>query len=324
MLLQAKRYASMAKRLHAKVTESVRKHNVRLRSSTQDGQSGKVLYIVYTGAQFYSTRAKWIMETWGARMPVIDIVFVGDKPPTAADTQAIRDATVHVTGCHPHDHWEGMCCKLAEAALLAQQLMKSSGAFEWSYLVDDDVYVRPDAMSAYLAQHSDDSDGGLVFGWFGCRTDKCQGGLCGGGGYAANLAAMTAVVGDSPATFLKEQMKNCHMCQGWADVAMAMIFHEKGLRTKHLLGANGWRMSKTCFDQALTEREPLMYHYIKTEAQMKFLNTLFTTNGESAPVPLDGQMRCAAYNGGMHCAPSLQLSDLPWDPIESDPRQCLF
>jgi len=322
VLLQVERYAQMAQRVQAKVTESVRKHAVRLQSSANNGRSGKVLYVVYTGAQLYSTRAKWIMETWGAQVPASDIIFVGDKPPTDVDLQALRGATVHETACNAHDHWEGMCCKWAEGTLLTQQLMKSTGAFEWAYLVDDDVYVRPDAMRTYLAQQKDAGRGGRVFGLFGCHTDKCKDGLCGGGGYAADLAAMTAIVGDSPLKFVKNQMKNCHKCEGWADVALAMIFHKKGLITEHLPGANGWRNSKTCFDEGLVKREPLMYHYIKTEGQMKFLNELFATSGELAPFLHDNQTRCANYTGRTHCSPSSQLDDLPWDPVMSDLNQC--
>jgi len=320
VFLQLEQYTPIAKRLHTKVTEFVRKHAVRLQNSTQDGRSGRVLYVVYTGAQFYSTRAKWIMRTWGARVPASDIIFVGDTPPTDSDLQALRGATVHTTACHPLDHWQGMCCKWAEAALLAQQLMKSSGTFKWSYLVDDDVYVRSDAMGAYLARQSDASIDGLVFGRFGCGTQKCSGGLCGGGGYAANLAAMNAVVGDSPVTFVKDQMKQCHRCEGWADVAMAMIFRERGLRTENLPGANGWLNSKTCFDQELAHGEPLMYHYITRPGQMKFLNALFTTGGTSAPVAHDKQMFCAAFNGTMHCA--RRSSQLPWNLETSDPNKC--
>mmetsp|Transcript_100326 Transcript_100326/g.259479 ORF Transcript_100326/g.259479 Transcript_100326/m.259479 type:complete len:402 (+) Transcript_100326:41-1246(+) len=314
-------HALTARRVQAHIAKTIQSHAAQSQAYDEEIRSSKVLYIVYTGSQFYSTRAKWIMDTWGNRLQATDLVFIGDKPPTEMDKKALRGATVHLTGCRPHSHEEGMCCKLAEAALLANKLMQLSGAFEWSYLVDDDAYVRPDAMGNYLAQQSHADSGGLVFGLFGCTTNKCHDGLCGGGGYAADTAAMAALVGDNATAFLTEEMQNCKTCDGWADMALSTIFQDRGLETRHLSGANGWRLKKPCFDKELVDatsgEEPLMYHYIKTEAQMKLLDALFTAHGTTVPSPPDEQNRCAAYLGNVQCAESMKTENLPWDVTSS-------
>jgi len=302
-------------------------HGGRQREGAVPGRdAASVLFVVYSGAQFYTTRVRWIMETWGRDLPLANLVFIGDRPAAGPEAEAaLRGATVHVTACQQNSHEEGMCCKLAEAAILASHMMQQSpGAFDWAYLVDDDVYVRPGTLTKFLAlQRPPVNASGRVLGNFDCVTDACKGGLCGGSGYAADASAVPVLVGSDAAGFLSEQMQNCQKCGRWADVGLSRFFYERPLELRPLYGTYANRLRKPCFDDSLTnlEHEPLMYHYIKSESQMQFLHKLFLdSNGfsaSSAPPPLlqlaaRGQL-CATFHGSQHCAPLTDAGDAPWD-----------
>eukprot|EP00932_Pfiesteria_piscicida_P007019 SRR837773.17003.p3 GENE.SRR837773.17003~~SRR837773.17003.p3 ORF type:complete len:100 (-),score=30.91 SRR837773.17003:189-443(-) len=81
-----------------------------------------------------------------------------------------------------------MCCKLAEAAMLAKALTEQHGEYEWVFLSDDDVYLRPAALSEFLQREKPTGDRGVVLGHFACvdKAGKCDHGLC---GVAATLRA---------------------------------------------------------------------------------------------------------------------------------------
>jgi len=311
-------YASTAEALEVAVADTLQRHAAHHRHQREEPW-GQVLFVVYSGSQFYTTRAKWIMETWGHNLPLANLVFVGDSPAVGpAAATALRGATVHVTACQPHSHQEGMCCKLAEAALLASGIMRQNGAFGWAYFMDDDAYVRPGAMSRHLLSQGPSTGSGLVLGIFGCTTDACQDGLCGGGGYAADAKAVSTLVGSDARAFLQDQLRSCDKCSGWADVALSRLFYDRALEVRHLEGVHGWRLKKPCFDDSLTdmEHEPLMYHYITSETQMQLLHMLFTAS-TSATVALVSQLareeRCATFRGSEQCSASANAADMPWD-----------
>uniref|UniRef100_A0A7S4PWH5 Fringe-like glycosyltransferase domain-containing protein n=1 Tax=Alexandrium monilatum TaxID=311494 RepID=A0A7S4PWH5_9DINO len=254
-------------------------------SAAERARHGGVLYVVYSDSRFYDTRLRWVLETWGGGLPTSALLVIGD-----AAAPASLGAHVHRTRCPPHSHEEGACCKYAEAVILARKLLQRDPSFSWAYFTDDDAYIRTDAMGRALARQPDADDGrGMVLGNFGCANETCVGGLCAGGGYAASAVALRRLVdGGDAGAFLAEQMQNCAKCGRWADLAMTQIFQARGIREEGLPGLNGWQLDKNCFDRSLesADGEPLMYHYVRSRAQMQFLYRLFAQHNETAAASL--------------------------------------
>eukprot|EP00403_Amphidinium_massartii_P035953 CAMPEP_0178436722 /NCGR_PEP_ID=MMETSP0689_2-20121128/34588_1 /TAXON_ID=160604 /ORGANISM="Amphidinium massartii, Strain CS-259" /LENGTH=417 /DNA_ID=CAMNT_0020058831 /DNA_START=29 /DNA_END=1278 /DNA_ORIENTATION=+ len=245
-------------------------------------QHSEVLFVIYSDSLFYGTRLQWIKDTWAHNVPGghSNLVIVADRLPTAEEN--LLDMDVHGTKCPEHSHWEGACCKYAEAVILAHTKMQSNPALQWAYFTDDDAYVRPDALAAALLAQRE--PGAAALGNFGCGTDGCPIGLCAGGGYAGSRSAIAAMVGASPSQFLAEQMQSCSKCGSWADVALSQVMLQRGVRWQEQSGLYGWKLPKAEFDASLaaatgtnTSVEPLMYHYIRTKSQMQFLHDLFST-----------------------------------------------
>jgi len=271
---------------------------------------GRVLYIVYSDSDFYATRVQWILKTWAGQVPPDSLVIIGDAEPKEPVA-----ATVHSTRCPAHSHWEGACCKYAEAVVLAQKLMKMDRSFQWTYFTDDDAYVRVGQMENALVSQQPPVAGthGLILGNFGCVAKGCLPGLCAGGGYAASSAAVDRLVNNNVQAFLGEEMQNCARCDRWADIALSQIFHRRGLEMRPLPGLNGWEMSKPCFEKDLTsENGPLMYHYINSWGQMDLLHRLFLPPPQVSDVALRGNTilgeTCVQFRGNRQCC----IDECPW------------
>mmetsp|Transcript_27599 Transcript_27599/g.53252 ORF Transcript_27599/g.53252 Transcript_27599/m.53252 type:complete len:350 (-) Transcript_27599:59-1108(-) len=275
---------------------------------------GKVLYMVYSDSNFYKTRLDWILQTWVAQLPSNSLMVIGDAAPK--EPMAVN---VHSTSCPAHSHWEGACCKYAEAVILAQKMMKKDRTFKWAYFVDDDAYVRTSALEHALDSQQPEGEHGVLFSNLGCAAHgKCHG-MCCGGGYAASFNALTEAVGDSPENFLQKQMNYCSDCERWADIALTQVYKEQGTEMKPLAGLNGWKLSKSNFDKSLQvgQPEPLMYHYIGSWNQMDMLHRLFhpTPGQATASADADTQTRrCVEYRGNKQCAVSATAADSPWNP----------
>jgi len=285
---------------------------------------GRVLYVVYSDSHFYGTRVKWILNTWAGQLPRDALVIIGDAEPTEPVA-----ATVHATRCPAHSHWEGACCKYAEAVVLAQKLMKMDRSFQWTYFTDDDAYVRAGQMENALVSQLPPIAGkhGLVLGNWGCVAKGCQAGLCAGGGYAASFAAVESLVRDNVQAFLGEQMKNCGRCERWADIALSQMFYQRNVEMRPLSGLNGWEMSKSCFEKDLASGNgPLMYHYIRSWNKMELLHRLFRPTPQISAVGLPANKalgeECVDFHGNRQCAASDSPQDCPWIPPEAGAVEC--
>jgi len=271
-----------------------------------------MLFMVYSDSAFYQSRMKWVLDTWASKVPKSSIMVVGDK---LDKTLGMR---MHATMCPAHSHWEGACCKYAEAVIKARELLLEDPAIQWVYFTDDDAYIRPEAMKETLPKY-DDTVSGVALGNWGCQTDKCSGGLCAGGGYAANRAAVISLVGNSSANFLREQMQNCNKCNKWADVALTQAIEARNIKKVAIPGLYGWALKKELFDQSLAPNgpQPLMYHYIRTQQQMEFLHNLFG-NQNTTEKSLKHQLAttapdaCATFQGLTQCASSVYPGSVPW------------
>jgi len=289
-----------------------------------DPAPAKVLYVVYSDSSFYNTRLRWLRETWGATLASDELMIIGDGE---ADPEL--GLRVHSTRCPPHSHWEGACCKYAEAIIEARDAFERDSRLQWVYFSDDDAYVRTDAMAEALAIAELEASAsapvdraGLVFGNWGCQTETCQSpSLCAGGGYAADRRAVMTLVGDSAADFLTDQMRNCRKCERWADIALTGIMQERHLVMRSLAGLFGWRLTKVDLDKSMADErdEPLMYHYIRTDNQMRLLHAVFApqANGtrSSAEEPQDEEARrarCLTFRHTRRCSLSSKMQDCPW------------
>lgn len=250
-----------------------------------------MLFVLYSDSNFYDTRLRWVMDTWGSKMLNGTIVAIGDSAAPESLPLPVRE-----TQCPTHSHEEGACCKYGEAVIEAGRRMQLDPSLAWAYFIDDDVYARPQAVARALgdqqgASAPSDAPNGVVRGYFMCgsATEEgpvCTEGLCGGGGYAADRRAIAAMLSDGPAVFLQKQMDNCKKCNRWADLAVSQFAADKNITKRDLPGAYGWTMKKAEFDKSLERGspEPLMYHYIQSEQQMSFLHSLFepTRSGDEA------------------------------------------
>jgi len=298
-------------------------------------EAGKVLYSVYSDALFYGTRLSWIMKTWGQRVPKRALSVVGDKP--LGDELPFKDSVrFEATECPQGSHWEGACCKYAEAVIKAHEVMQQEPSFEWAYFTDDDAYVRPEMIAEALEQKKK-ADGGdahgdhaVVYGIFGCATKSgCQG-LCAGGGYAASRRAVELMVKDDEEAFMREQMQMCQKCDRWADQALTGVMDERGIAHREIEGLYGWPLSTADFRGSLKGElpAPLMFHYIRTEHQMEFLDKLFSSTEpgyfdgvghqfDSAPASTKKNSKgeevpCFSYDGNYACVISNRPEDAPF------------
>lgn len=232
-----------------------------------------VLLIVYSDSHFYNTRLKWAKDTWIKQVDPAHLVVIGDA--AAGPDFGVQ---VHETKCPPHSHWEGACCKYAEAVIEANKRMQQDPSLGWVYFLDDDTYLRPATLATQLAKLSPSPGHGRVAGYWGCGSSG-KDGLCAGGGYAADREAISRMVNESPADFLREQMSYCSTCGQWADIAMSQIIKNRtSIDVEFIPGVYGWKLNKDDFYLSLHSSEPVLYHYMTNEAEFQFLHTLF---GES-------------------------------------------
>lgn len=281
----------------------------------------RVLFVIYSDSQFYDTRLKWVHDTWASTWPASNILVIGDKPQERTEGQL----EVLATQCPPHSHWEGACCKYAEAVVEADRRLAQDPTFKWAFFSDDDAYLRPGAFQVELSLHPKSQGPGSVVGTWGCGTELCPNGLCAGGGYGASSEALRALVGASSAGFLREQMRHCQRCDRWADVALSRIFDDRGLERRPQPGLYGWKLSKEQFDQTLADAEhpPLLYHYIQTKDQMEVLDALFRGPANATRAELvsraaawgfddDQTYRCATFGRTAACARGASENFTPW------------
>jgi len=276
-------------------------------------RKAKVLYVVYTDSAFYDTRVQWIRNTWARKVDQNSLVAIGDVP---ASNKGIA---IRGTKCPVHSHWEGACCKYAEAVIEAEKILSQDPSYEMVYFIDDDAYVVPQNMESELGQLlPDTTPSGSVFGIWGCAAKECVLGLCGGGGYGATSRAVKSLVGQSAANFLREQMNNCNKCDKWADLALAQCFDARKINKVKLDRTYGWRLKKDDFDKSL-KTKPLLYHYIQQQNQMYALDKIFAKQVAAklqvgSLVEFDPK-RCVKYQSEPVCFHTDNPLDLPWDTL---------
>jgi hypothetical protein len=266
----------------------------------------EVLFSVWTDSKFYDTRLTGILRTWGKELPRERFMAVSDKKRVSVRGDE-PGTQVEETRCPPHSHWEGACCKWAEGVILAHKRMERNPTLKWAFFSDDDVYLRPAAVASSLRSY--ETDHPLALGIFGCNTASGCAGLCGGGGFAMNRAAVKRLANEDPVTFLKEEMGYCSRCERWADQAISMIWRDKGVEMRQLPGLHGWKMKDTDFQKQLNNGSPnLLFHYQPNINQMEALHELFT--GEKLLAVEDGP--CAEFEGRRACAASGNPEDTPF------------
>lgn len=273
-----------------------------------------VLFSIWTDSLFYDTRLAGILETWGKEIPPERFMAISDKRRNAPPNSTLPGTHVVETRCPAHSHWEGACCKWAEGVINAQEKMMQNPALKWAFFSDDDVYLLPGPVAAALREHdraeaaAGKANHPQALGIFGCNTPTgCQG-LCGGGGFAMNRAAVQRLAGGDPAAFLNEEMQQCGKCQKWADQAISMIWKDKGVEMQQLPGLNGWIMKEDDFKTVLGRGGNLLFHYEKNPHQLEALHEIFT--GQKMLKEEKGP--CVEYQGRKVCAASSNPGDVPF------------
>jgi len=293
----------------------------------------KVLFVIFSSAKFYDTRVVWMLDMWAKKLPSSQLVIIGDGDASAHLQDRVN---IHRTRCNVHeDHSMGIACKYAEAIVVAQTMMWNQPELEWVYLADDDSYIRGAQLEQALLNQrpSHPLDRGVVLANFGCVAGNCLDLLCGGPGYGANRWAIELMAGD-PAGFVQEMMQNSQGCAvdnskgPWGDGGLAEVINDRGIERRTLDGVYGWMMDKSCLEYSLeSEKEPLLYHMIRSRPQMEFLQRLFSSveeqTGSSVPpgsnTALEGLGGCVEFHGNVQCAASRADEDRPW---QKGPAKC--
>jgi len=287
-------------------------------SGAVDGMES-VLFTVWTDSNYYDTRLKGILQTWGKKIPAHRFMAVSDK---RRGTPGKRDpgSLVEETDCPPHSHGKGACCKWAKGLQFAQQRMEQNPLLNWAFFADDDVYLRTDAIASMLKSH--DTEKPVALGIFRCQDaqrncppGKEPTGLCGGGGVAMNRAAMAFLAtGDKAGWLMEQEMNHCKKCGNWADIALSMVLKERGIEMRNVEGLHEQLLEEHAFREELTHGKPrLGYHYESHVNQLLMLHELFT--GEKLLSEQNGP--CADFKGRRACAFSHHPKDVPFRLAQS-------
>lgn len=278
---------------------------VQTNLETTQPSNGSTLFVLISDSNDYNTRLKWIGDTWGKDLIPSSIVAIGDAQKMDSSTKL----PVQSTRCPAHTH-DGACCKEAEAVIAAYEMLQKDPKFSWAYVVDDDAYVRPEQLEdrlKWITPKGPDNKGMLV-GLQGCSTPACPNGLCGGGGHALSREALTSLIDGSPAKYLKQHMTTCDLCGMYGDVTVGTMVAKAGVDVSVLDGLNGWFMDSPTFHSVLHRAyEPIMFHYMKTEGQFRFLHGLFNDKSEMKAV---NGPHCATYKNHTEC--TSEFSAVPW------------
>jgi len=271
----------------------------------------EVLFTVFTDSLFYDTRLAGILSTWGRQTSPGSFVAISDKKRQVLAGELdkhLPGTQVEETKCPPHDHWEGACCKNAEGVISAHEKMQRNSKLKWAFFSDDDVYLRPPAIASALREHGASPETPLALGIFGCATAGGCSGLCGGGGFAMNRAAVQLLAAKDPVGFLNEEMNSCRKCDGWADQALSTLWRDKGIEMRQLEGLNAWRMPQDKFMSQLKKGQTLLFHYQKTKSQMEVLHEIFTQE----KLLTEAKGPCINFENHTTCAASESQNDMPY------------
>merc|ERR1712032_1295162 len=149
------------------------------------------------------------------------------------------------TGC-PDGHNRGLSCKIAFAWSLAASRM---GSHDWMFVVDDDAYVNTTNLESMLLERGNASKL-EAHGVVGCGLEWCNGGFCGGGGYAVSQAALKTIINKSePMDFRAEFLRVYDQTFGegsdlaWDDICASCLMKQRGFSLKTLAGLWAWQLN---------------------------------------------------------------------------------
>lgn len=122
-------------------------HNGRLVvNKKQSSQSTvRIMYVVRTISKYYSTRLKYLLQTW---IPLVHehVYFVSDT--LLPDINKTHIITTELT-CGPTSHSvRSLCCQTSHDFILYR---RHASDYDWLCHFDDDQYVHVDNLRTYLA-----------------------------------------------------------------------------------------------------------------------------------------------------------------------------
>jgi len=297
----------------------------------------ETVFIVLSDSQHYSKNLRWISDSWGKNLSSLQLLAIGDKTPEKSTRMRVEP-----TSCPAHSFKKGSCCKTGEAVIMAHQLMEKQQNLKWAYIVEDNSYVRPEAMDTKLkfVDPLGQALRGTLVASPGCNTN-CSNGVCLKGGLALSREALKTLVGNSSSKFLDEHMQTCDLCELHGGSSLGTLAHARNINVfsdnwywDATVGIHTAPMRKREFDSSLISAVPTaLYHPIKEEGKFKFLDQLFTEQKGVAPLFLHGSLQdvedraekrrehvwiddrhstthCAKYNGNTVCGSN--PDEVPW------------
>jgi len=260
----------------------------------QEYESSDVVYGVMTnGSPEYREKLAAQVETWAAGLARQGRFF----SVAGRGSERLAAAGLVVQERCPDDK-TGLACK--EERLLEEGFRRGA---RWLVILGEDNYVDTARMEEALRNSSAGRQGAApsVLGILGCgkglgycdEVDQL-GGLCGGGGYALNRAALEVLMQDGKVSLRQEYRED----KGEpGDMASSCAFRERGIQLVALNGLMGNRIMKEGdFESALKTR-PITVHYCTPNVMRWVHASLQGASKQEVSV-----LQAVAFDGGCCCA----------------------
>lgn len=257
-----------------------------------------VLYGVMTNG-FPDFRAKFVaqLETWAAGVARSGRFFAV----AGRGAEPVAGAGLIVEDRCPDDG-DGIVCK--EERLVEEGYTRGA---QWLVILGDDNWVDTVRMDEALREHSAGRRGAApaVLGVVGCGThfSDCPemtefGGLCGGGGYAINRAALQALMKEGKHA-LRKEYAGMHTWPG--DMASSCALRRRGVQLMNMPSFVGARIEKLTEFQDMLKMKTITLHYCTPDV-MRWAQALSQGLPESEVQALE----IAAFDGGCCCSADLK------------------
>lgn len=259
----------------------------------------KVLYAVMTdNANQPILQAQ--IETWAAELVNQGRFFATTGADHERAEKSVADI-LHRVSCP--DAKSGVVCK--EAHILEVGFAKSA---EWLVRVDDDSYVDTGLLERALSSLAGEaSQGPVVLGIaLGCGKDirafcpkvTMSGGICGGGGYALNRAAISMLQSVGWSQMLQEYTSYYQRGIYYGDIVTSCVLMDRGMEIRQLYGGAAVnRVTKLKSWQSYVDQRPLTYHHLETPAIMHWLHAKLGRVAQEHVTALEAQ----AFEKGCCC-----------------------
>jgi len=298
---------------------------IRVRREAREprAMNPKVLYAVMTtNSNISQAKVRAQIETWAAR-PIEQGRYFVTTGYKAGPVQQLAPDVLHEVSCD--DQYGGVPCK--EAHMLDVAFNRSA---EWVVRLDDDHYADTELIEKTLGSlKPEDRQGPVVLALaYGCGTgspaakEYCPelakvGGICGGGGYALNLAALSRFQSVGWHQMLKEYQALKNKLT-YGDMVTSCVMLRRGMKLGHMNGGSAANGAVTIQNwEDIVKNKVLTYHHVTADL-MRWIHAklegkpkdgvtaaeakAFDTNGCCCRCA--GRLQCGSSGGANHCTVS--------------------